>query len=471
MTATVPDAVTTGTPLDLDDIQGNILRGYRQPNGRHFVLAVGDSGGARRFLAALISGDETIAPQVTTAAHWGDVKPPYCLNVGVTAPGLRALGVPASTLALFPQPFRDGAATRAAAMGDTASADPSTWVMGGPSNPPAHLILTLYTTESALPVREQWSAVLRSLFASCGLIEVWTQDVDGFPHGKIHFGYKDGIGQPRIEDAPGKSIPDMQPASKVGDFLLGKDYTNQYRGNYLGDIPHELGDNASYAAFRVMQQDVAAFESYIALAGRRYHMDPEMIAAKLMGRWRNGVPLTLSPDRPQRDGHPIGPRDVDRFDFAPSDEHPEYFDDRDGKRCPVGSHIRRLNPRSGLAMGKPHTRRIIRRGIPYGPEYDPARPDTTERGLSGYFICGDLAMQYEFIVGTWANNDFSAAGLRGTREPILGSQPPEGGQFVLRTDDARDPIILDGMPRFITTRACLYCFLPGIGGLRFLAGA
>ena len=472
MTATLPQAATTGTGFDLDDIQGNVLRGYRQLDGRHFVLAIGNAGGARRFLAALVSGDETIAPQVTTAAHWGDEKPAYCLNVGITAPGLQALGIPDATVALFPPSFRAGAAARAAEVGDAGAADPSTWVMGGPANPPAHLLVTLYTTESREPCREQWSSLLRGLFATCGLVEVWTQDVNSFPHGKVHFGYKDGIGQPRIAGAPGKSIPDMQPESLAGDFLLGKAYVNQYRGNYLGDLPHELGDNATYAAFRVMRQDVAAFEQFITLAGRRYGMDPELVAAKLMGRWRNGVPLTLSPDGPEPRTKAITARHLDLFDFAPSDEHPEYFDDSEGIRCPVGSHIRRLNPRSSMFMGKPHTRRLIRRGMPYGPEYDPDKPDDkVERGLSGYFICGDLAMQYEFIVGTWANRDFSAAGLRGTREPILGAHPPEGGQFVLRTSDARDPVILDGMPRFITTRACLYCLLPGIGGLRFLAGA
>lgn len=470
MTATAPQPTDVGTQLDLADIQGNILRGYRMPNARHFVLAIGDTGGARRLLGALVDG-EAGAPQVTTAVHWGDEKPAYCLNVGLTAAGLAALGIPDSTLALFPDPFRQGAAARASVIHDTGPADPSTWVVGGPKNPPAHLIVSLYTDEARTPGRDAWSVILRNLFSACRLIEVWTQDANAFPHGKVHFGYKDGIGQPRIEGAPGKRLPDMQPDAKAGDFLLGKDYQNQYRGNYLGDIPNELGDNASYAAFRIIKQDVAAFESFIALAGRRYNMSAELVAAKLMGRWRNGAPLTLAPETPEPPNRRLGPDDLDRFDFAPGDQHPEYFDDREGIRCPVGAHIRRLNPRSALVMGKPHTRRIIRRGIPYGPEFDPTRPDDVERGLTGYFICGDLAMQYEFIVGTWANSDFSASGLRGTREAILGANPPEGGSFVIRTNDSRDPIILDGIPRLTTTRGTLYCFIPGIGGLRFLAGA
>lgn len=181
------------------------------------------------------------------------------------------------------------------------------------------------------------------------------------------------------------------------------------------------------------------------------------------------MPLMLSPHSPDPD--PAIPWDrVDKYDYAPSDIAPEYMDDKEGMRCPIGSHMRRLNPRSSLVMGSPHARRIIRRGMPYGPQFDAEKPTKAERGLFGYFICGDLAMQYEFLMGTWANSDFSTTGLRGTRDPILGAQPEEGGQFVIRTEDVRDPIIVDDLPRLVTTRGGLYCFLPGINGLRFIAG-
>ena len=198
-------------------------------------------------------------------------------------------------------------------------------------------------------------------------------------------------------------------------------------------------------------------------------MSPELVAAKLMGRWRNGVPLTLSPDAPDRE---IDPARINDFDFAPSDAHPTYYDDKVGLRCPVGAHIRRLNPRSSLVMGMPYSRRIIRRGMPYGPAYEPAAPGEAPqaRGLVGYFICGDLGMQFEFLQSTWMNTDFSTSGIRGTREPLLGAQPECGGQFVLRTNDARDPIVFDNLPRFVRTRGSVYCFIPAVGGLRFLSG-
>jgi deferrochelatase/peroxidase EfeB len=189
-----------------------------------------------------------------------------------------------------------------------------------------------------------------------------------------------------------------------------------------------------------------------------------------MGRWRNGVPLTMSPGTPQPDP-PISEGRLNEFDYGPEEpDHPTFYDDSRGLRCPVGAHIRRLNPRGARVMGMPHSRRITRRAMPYGPELKPGQPrDDVERGLVGYFICGDLEMQFEFIQRVWANEDISTAGLRGTREPFIGSQPDGGGKFTIRTSDARDPIVLNGMPNLVTTRGSVYCLLPGIGGLRHLA--
>src|SRR5450432_78883 len=98
----------TGATLDLADIQGFILRGYRMPIVRHFLLTVGVPAAARKLLGRFVSGDESDAPQITTAEDWhvgfapgpGDNpadlprhKPDYCLNLGITWPGLMALGI------------------------------------------------------------------------------------------------------------------------------------------------------------------------------------------------------------------------------------------------------------------------------------------------------------------------------------------------------------------------------------------
>src|SRR5262245_31109477 len=291
--------------LDLADIQGNLLRGYRSANARHFALGIGTAQGGAAFIGDLVSGDENKSPQVTTAEEWPPgTKPSYRLNIGFTYGGLGALGVPAGALAAFPAPFREGAAQREQDphpdyakgdnLGDDGASAPSNWILGGTHDPPVHIALSLYTDDAQH--LDELSATLRALFAANGLTEIAAHDANALPDGKVHFGYKDGIAQPQIAGAPGTDVPDMQPQASVGDFLLGCDYLNVYGGNYLEAIPPELGDNATYGAFLMLRQDVAAFENFLEHRANRWELDKELIAAKLLGRWRDGTPLTLVPD-------------------------------------------------------------------------------------------------------------------------------------------------------------------------------
>jgi deferrochelatase/peroxidase EfeB len=339
-------------------------------------------------------------------------------------------------------------------------------VPGGVSNPVVHLLLSLYTDPGHPHRHAELDATLRAAFAEHGLTLVSTHDAHALPDGRVHFGYVDGLSQPFIAGTPDRRRIDLQPDSSAGDFLLGADHVNIYGGNFAERLPPVIADNGTYGVFRIIRQDVVAFEDLLQRTAARHGLDVELVAAKLLGRWRSGTPLVMAPDA---DRDVPTPR-LNDFDYAPAPGHETYFDDDAGVRCPIGSHIRRLNPRGGVVMGVQHNRRIIRRGIAYGPAFDPAQGDDgIERGLVGYFICGDIENQFEFILSTWVNRDFSTYGVRGTRDPILGVQPPTGGKFTIRTDDSRDPIRIDDLPQLTTTRGSLYCFLPGIGALRWLA--
>ena len=146
--------------LDLPDIQGIVVRGYRMPTVRYFLLKVGTPDAARAALGRLTSGDESDAPQITTAEDWHVAtpgpnddptmspkwKPDYCLNVGITWPGLVALGV---TDRLPPIPpgsfdaFVEGAAQRAGRLGDHGDSGPEHWV-GGFGTGDDHVMMALY---------------------------------------------------------------------------------------------------------------------------------------------------------------------------------------------------------------------------------------------------------------------------------------------------------------------------------------
>src|ERR1700750_521552 len=212
-----------GKKLDLEDIEGLILRGYKMPMVRHFLLTVGKPAAARKMLGRLVTGNEGDAPQITTAEEWqvgfeagpGDNpaerpqhKPDYCLNVGITWPGLMALEmkdrVPTLSFKSF-EAFTAGAAARAALIGDVGASAPQNWG-GGFGTGTDHVMVTLHAISPE--AMTSYSDQLSALFAKGDAFrEIWRTDgmaltemVDGKPTftPKVHFGYTDGISRTTI---------------------------------------------------------------------------------------------------------------------------------------------------------------------------------------------------------------------------------------------------------------------------------
>ncbi len=459
--------------LDLADIQGTILRGYRVDYARHFVLHVTDPPGARRVLGQLVHGRPPV-PRVTTAERWPS-KPRSFLNVGIAYQGLLALGLPAQALR-FPSAFRRGATDprTAMAVGDIGSSDPSRWVGGLSDGGKVHLVLSLWATDS-LEVLEEASAGLRVAFGR-GLHELSHQDAAALAGNNVHFGYTDNISQPTIEGAPPRKVRyrDHQPLCPAGEFLLG--YPNQNGGGASYDVgPAVLSKNSSFSAYRVLEQDVAGFEAFLTACSAQVGVDPETLAAKVCGRWRNGVPLILSPDTPSP-VPPIPREAINDYDYVSGDP---ALDDTNGYRCPVGSHMRRANPRGEQVVGGGnHLHRIVRRGMPYGPPYDPSRPDDLPRGLVGHFINADLANQFEFIMSQWLNTyafvrsvphdgGNPAHNISGQDVFVGANEPPPPTSFTLASRASTHNLV--GFRKFISTRGGAYCYLPSITALRYLA--
>ena len=141
--------------------------------------------------------------------------------------------------------------------------------------------------------------------------------------------------------------------------------------------------------------------------------------------------------------------------------------------------MRRINPRGqpvtgqGQPGGSNNTHRLIRRGMPYGPMYDPAQPyDGIERGLLGYFINSSIENQYEFVLGEWVNDSAFAGAVRlnpKSKDPMIGTQNPAESIFVIPQPNGAPPIKITGFSTFITTKAAAYCFLPSITAIKFIA--
>ncbi len=478
--------------LDLGDIQGFIVRGYRMPMVRHFLLTVADAAQARNLLGRFVSGDESDAPQITTAEDWhvgfapgpGDNaaeaprrKPDYCLNLGITWPGMIALElkdrVPAMSFQSFTA-FTAGAAQRAKLVGDIGPGAPEHWV-GGFGKGSDHVLVTLHAlSPEALA---GYSDRLSALFAEGGAFrEIWRADgmallemQDGklVPTSRVHFGYTDGISMTTLRGGPERYTPDHQEPCEPWLFVLRDEAEN-----YTVPKPPELGLNGSFACFKIAMTDVVGFDNFLQSNKDKIH--PELLAAKICGRWRNGVPLALSPDTDTPAGG-IPLEQLNNFEYVNADGS----GDPKGARCPVGAHMRRINPRGqpvtgqGLPGGSNNTHRLIRRGMPYGPAYDPTRPyDGIERGLLGYFINSSLENQYEFVLSQWVNDSEFAGSVRlhpKSKDPMIGAQDPTESIFVIPQPGGAPPIKITGFSSFVTTKAAAYCFLPSITALKFIS--
>lgn len=462
--------------LELADLQGNILRGYTgKPHVRYLILEVANRIAARRWLAASISGRDHDVPQITTG-NWGEAKPDTCFNIGLTYEGLRALGTPSASLEMFPYEFIEGMTARAVKLGDVGRSAPENWP--APFNEPKriHLIATIYAEDVRQLDQVQQRALDRNALTLLG-----TREGHNFGGDVVHFGYRDNITQPRFEEVPdSQRHPDRQPKAPLGTVLLGHP-TNLEGLTWRVPQPVELGYNGTFNAFRVLKQDVAGFERYLDRAAFYLFVHPkggellphgdeekigkglsrhaalrEIVAANLCGRWRDGTPLALSADAPNPS--------ADLTDF-------DYVGDGD-IRCPHGAHIRRCNPRGGQIVQRiaNNSRRLVRRGVPYGPAYDPAKPydgNEPERGLLGNFIGASLGAQFEAMSCDWLNLGLQDPRITGSNDPISGTNDPGTSWFDLPLKSG-GTIRLRELPEFVSTRGGAYTFLPSLPAISFL---
>jgi Dyp-type peroxidase family len=267
-----------------------------------------------------------------------------------------------------------------------------------------------------------------------------------------HFGYRDRLSQPVIAETGEQPTPGSGAAVRAGEFFLG--YEDEAGSVPPLPRPEVLSRNGSYLAYLRMEEHVAAFREFL----RQQANTPdgqELLAAKLMGRWRSGAPLVLCPDK---DDPALG-GDLQRTnDFLYKEADPY------GYRCPVGAHIRRMNLRdTGENMQR---RRMIRRGGTYGPPLPEEAPDDgVERGIAAFIGCVSLIRQFEFTMNVWVN-DPKFKDLDNERDPIVGAHD---GTFDMTVPKRPVRTRIKGLPAFTTIRGGAYFFLPGITALRFLA--
>ncbi|KAI0908723.1 hypothetical protein F4823DRAFT_625352 [Ustulina deusta] len=437
-------------PLNLNNVQGDILEGLGKKNEAFFFFRVkaGQGRGFREDLRSLI-------PLVTTtteakkfhqsikeskAAATKQGKPgPLIENSGVnisfSQKGLVALGI---TDDIGDVQFKKGMLADANALGD----DVSEWdadfkkeihgVISIAANNETVLERTIDHTKRIFRVGQK-DATIDEVTHLLGQVR------PGAESGHEHFGFNDGLSQPAVKDVDAgvTSEPGEQPV-RQGVILLGREGDD---GLVVpGQAPQHVTRpswalDGSFLAFRYLKQLVPEFDAFLeanplkGVPPQPAPGDPtgaELLGARLVGRWKSGAPIDLTPLRDN-------PAFAKREDFR--------FDPTNQERCPFAAHIRKTNPRSDLdAFGGTEIRRIIRRGIAFGPEVTAeekrakksSSDEKLERGL--LFVCyqSNLGNGFHFMQQSWANTN--------TFPPKTGATPPVPTPGI-------DPIIGVGNPR------------------------
>jgi Dyp-type peroxidase family len=436
-----------GVTLELDDIQAGALRSRPTPYaGAYILLRIDDRGAGRELLRRLL-------PVLATAADPADPGRQAWVAASLSFQGLKALGVPPTSLASFPPVFQQGMAARAAVLGDTGESGPEHWEppLGSPD---VHLVLAALSPDT--PRLEAVGARAHDALRDLpGVVPIWRQDVYSLPNARTSFGFRDGISHPAIQ---GSGIPGTNPHEaplKAGEFVLG--YPDETDALPPLPQPEVLGRNGTYVVFRKLHTRVAAFRQYLrARAASR--AEERLLAAKFVGRWPSGAPLVLAPDR---DDPELGADPARNNAFLYAAEDPR------GLKCPLGAHARRMNPRDSAILGEARLHRMIRRGTSYGPMLPEGvlEDDGADRGIMFAFVGAHLDRQFEFVKTQWVN-DGLFFGKRGEQDPLAG--PHDGdGRFTVPQRPIRRR--LEELPRFVVNRGGEYCFMPGLRALRWIA--
>jgi Dyp-type peroxidase family len=516
--------VVTEEQLELADIQGAIIPGFKKDNSALLAIRIKDPASCKSWLKArapeIARADEVLrfnrVFKAIVARRRGEAQAPKAVWVSISfsAEGLSLLRSPNEIKDAFPDNFVGGMYQRI-----LHDAPPDGWVIGGSAETVPHVLLVVAADDPKARVAEVKR--LRTTITELKVGRKRALKLMGAPQigatlpcdlkGHEHFGFKDGVSQPAIRgvasDDPSNFIDArlLAPADPnfdlcaepgrvlvwPGQFIIG--YKRQNRLELIEPLepfePKVLWQrNGSFLVYRRLQQKVHIFWRFCTdqakqlseKAGRE--VTPEEFASLLVGRWPSGAPLVRAPGRDRPD---LARDDNANNDFLFSEAtppaklrdgsmagaaFPPARPDPNGLICPFAAHIRKVNPRddpsdtSGLRKTKIHL--ILRRGIPYGAAIDPAHrleDDNVDRGLLFMSYQASIENQFEFVTKTWVNQDNSPhdSDPHTGQDPLIGQSPDT--RFV-RIAGSDHQIDLPAEPWVITTGGG-YFFTPSISAL------
>ena len=479
-------AQETAPPLDLNEIQGDLLIGMQKNAELFLFFKIVD---VSRFRARLV---DYVAPRITSArlviererrvaerrrAQRSRTELWPAMNLGFTRHGLtRLFGAD--------RPPLEASFERGADDPDTIAAlnDPplTQWLAPFRSDRTDGVFLVTgpdanFVGYHAEALRHALGPAIQTVYAETGTVR------PGRQRGHEHFGFRDGISQPGIRGVTRPSNPTDHPNQGLpgqdliwpGEFVFG--YPGQAKDDPVkaGPPPKMAAPwmkNGSLMVFRRLEQEVPEFWRFVAAQAARLGMERELLGGRMVGRWQSGAPMELAPLR----DNPVLAADPKR------NNNFDYRDDPFQRKCPYAAHIRKANPRDdtgNLAAVLRH--RIMRAGIPFGPEVKP--DETTTRHSRGLmFVCYQTSIerQFEWVQRRFSNDPHFVSGkVRPTGgavtpgyDPIIG-QAPDGGPRAMDEPYPNYPTgnrrsTLDMPHQFVVLTAAAYFFMPSIAALR-----
>jgi Dyp-type peroxidase family len=494
----VEAAAQTGSP-DRKNVQGNVA-GFNKDHQRFVFLRFPDKTAAQSFLRAIVDDIATcekvlsfngLFKEVHSRRHGSGRRTVQSvwLNLALSPSGLRILE--AEGLDTFPAEFTQGMKARAGDLGDVGPSDPGQWIP--PFKEEDIHALAIIAADDLEDLAEEYEH-LQTHLTECNVQELG-EPIDGNARpggeaGHEHFGFKDGISQPGIAGLTESSKTGTDTIA-AGEFICGYPGEGEpppppapSSGGYGPPAPVPpptlpgWTKDGSFLVFRRLQQNVKGFRESVRAEATKSGMTEELFGAKLVGRYKSGAPLEPVPVEPE--GTDLEAADPALANPAVLDDENinafDYDGDPDGHLTPRAAHIRKANPRSGNPGGKAdsNSHRILRRGIPYGPEFvetENPYPETgsvpveQDRGL--LFLCyqSSLARGFEFIQEQWVNQPNFPQAEDGD-DPII-AQKSEPRSFSLPRPTETLHLALR---QWVRTTGGEYFFAPSIAGLGALAG-
>ncbi|KAF8804925.1 Dyp-type peroxidase [Phlegmacium glaucopus] len=488
--ATEPDQITTvqfilaakpKDPLNLLNIQGDVFvsrPGLPKALEYFYYFQIADIAKFKEIFRSFA------LPKIVTSSQLVENPPPPApdnpnhpfigFNVGFTSSGLRLFGLDPTIIG--DKAFTQGQLVDSQNLGDLGVSEQQSW---SPDWDPEYkvdihgiFLITAFNKPNAQRFIQELERAFTFKYKRSAIKMV--ANLHGYPRPGAQamndpLGFRGGgLSNPQVKDV---TFSDLRPMKfkgtavvPMGVFVMGRE------GDEDKDRRPAWAVDGSLIATRKLNCLVPEFDEFCMLEGSRVlqNLEPEQAAekyaARLMGRWKNGTSIEMSPDN---DAPEIAKDDsrVNNFEFDQSD--------KDQQRCPFAAHMRKSNPRNDVPPSERLKHLIRRHNMPYGPEVTDEERTTgktiEERGLHLCTYQSSIERGFRWIQCAWYNNPAFPPGkpVEPGWDPVLGQTGSEDKHRHMSGANPTNPRQKTTFPeRFIDPRGGGYFFAPSLKTLR-----